>query len=82
LRYAYEDGTELHYQVMQGLLQSLELLDRGRVVQLVELEGDGTSRYPSEARYRNLTAFRELTIQRESVESVDAFEPTIWNPSE
>jgi len=82
LRYAYDDGTEVHYEVVAGLLSSLELLDDGHVVQRVELSNDPGSRYPVQAKYRNLTAFRELTIVRESLESVDAFDAAIWDPTE
>lgn len=81
LRYAYQDGSELHYQVLDGALRSLELLEDGHVVQRVEvtvLEGD---RYPVEATYRNMTAFRELTIVRESLEEVPPFDPDIWDPA-
>lgn len=81
LRYAYEDGMELEYEVVDDLLSRLELLDGGHVVQRVELTHDDPSRYPSEAKYRNLTAFRELTIVREGVEPVDSFDPGIWDPA-
>jgi hypothetical protein len=80
LRYAYDDGTELHYEVVAGLLSSVELLDDGHVVQRVEVSNEG-GRYPVEAKYRNLTAFRELTIVRESLERVDAFDAGIWDPT-
>jgi hypothetical protein len=82
LRYTYDDGTELHYEVVGGLLSSLELLDGGHVIQSVALSNDAVSRYPVEAKYRNLTAFRELTIVRESLERVDAFDAAIWDPSQ
>jgi hypothetical protein len=39
------------------------------------------SRYPREATYRNLTAFRELTIVRESMERRAPFDPVIWDPA-
>jgi hypothetical protein len=81
LRYRYEDGSELHYQAMAGLLQSLELLEGGRVVQRVEVDMGEDSRYPREATYRNLTAFRELTIVRESMERRAPFDPVIWDPA-
>lgn len=81
LRYAYEDGTELHYQMVAGLLSSMQLLEGGHVVQRVELEGEPGSRYPVEATYRNLTAFRELTIVRESLEQVEPFSADTWEPA-
>jgi len=81
LRYAYENGTELHYEVMAGLLSSLELLEDGHVVQRVEVDMAGDGRYPVEATYRNLTAFRELTIVRESLERHETFDPLTWDPA-
>jgi len=80
LRYAYEDGTELHYETLEGMLRYVELLQDGHVVQRVEVTNGSDSRYPIEATYRNLTAFRELTIVRESLTSVEAFDPVIWDP--
>ena len=82
LRYAYEDGSELHYEVAEGLLSGLELLEEGRVVQWVDVTMAAGARYPLEARYRNLTEFRELTIVRESLEEVDRFDPDIWDPAQ
>jgi hypothetical protein len=80
LRYAYEDGTELHYEVVGGMLRSAELLDdEGRVVQWVRVDMEGAGRYPVEATYRNLTAFRELTIERRTLQSVEPFPPDTWD---
>jgi hypothetical protein len=81
LRYAYDDGTELHYEVVNGLLRSVELLDDGHVAQSVAVDMPVEGRYPMEATYRNLTAFRELTITRESLEEVPPFDPDIWDPA-
>lgn len=81
LRYVYEDGMELEYEVLDDLIHTLELMDGGHVVQRVELTNGADSRYPLEARYRNLTAFRELTIVREGIERKDSFDPDIWDPS-
>lgn len=81
LRYTYADGTELHYESLDGQLRSSELLEDGHVVQRVEVAIEGDNRYPVEATYRNLTAFRELTIMRESLESHEPFDPVIWDPT-
>ena len=82
LRYAYADGTELHYESAQGQLRSLELLEDGHVVQRVEVTMEGGDRYPAEARYRNMSDFRELTNVRESLERVAPFDAAIWNPAQ
>jgi hypothetical protein len=50
------------------------------VVERVELDMD-ESRYPAEATYRDLTAFRELRLRRASVERVEPFPPDIWDPA-
>lgn len=81
LRYAYADGSELHYTFADGDLSRLELLDDGHVVQWVEVTMREEGRYPMEATYRNLTEFRELTIVRESLEAVEPFDPSIWSPA-
>jgi hypothetical protein len=80
LRYRYEDGNELHYRMTDGLLRNVELVEGGHVVQRVRLELDADDRYPLEATYRNLAAFRELKLTRESVERVEPFPPDTWDP--
>ncbi|MEX2048990.1 MAG: hypothetical protein WEB90_05380 [Gemmatimonadota bacterium] len=80
LRYGYADGTELHYEVLAGVLRSLELVDRGRVVQRVELAPEAGDRYPVGATYRNVADFRELRLERTSLVVVGPFDPDIWDP--
>ena len=82
LRYGYDDGREIHFGVMQGLLSSLELLEDGHVVQRVDVSPEREARYPTEATYRNLAAFRELKLVRESLAVVSPFDPEIWDPAE
>jgi len=72
-------GEEVRYRFAGEVMRSVELLERGSVVKRVELEQDGVS-VPSEAVYRDLAAFRELVITRESVEHVASFPPDIWRP--
>lgn len=80
LRYGYPDGTRLHYTVAGSRLYQVELLRDGSVVQRASMEpGREGERYPREAVYRDLEAFRELTITRESVEHVESYPPDIWN---
>jgi len=80
LRYRYPDRHELRYNVLDGAVRSLELVDDGHVVERVELGSEDGSRYPAEATYRNLAAFRELKLTRSTVESVEAYPPDIWDP--
>jgi hypothetical protein len=80
LRYAYPDGRVLAFQVANERVRSMELLQDGHVVQRVALDLDGTSRYPDEATYRNLAAFRELKLTRETLERVGPYPPDIFDP--
>lgn len=72
-------GDEVRYRFADEAMRSVELLERGSVVKRVELKQDGVS-VPAEAVYRDLAAFRELVITRESVEHVASFPPDIWRP--
>ncbi|MDZ7779846.1 MAG: hypothetical protein U5R14_07915 [Gemmatimonadota bacterium] len=81
LRYAYPNGTELHYQTRDGVLTRVELLERGRVVEEVALSFSDSGRYPTGATYRHHTDFRELQLTRESVEAVEPFPEAIWHPT-
>ena len=78
--HGYEDGKELHYRIEDGSLKRLELLEGETVVQWVEVELDGDSKYPVLATYRNLAAFRELKIIRDRLDRVESYPPDIWNP--
>ena len=82
IRYRQADGTELHYEVASGTLRLVELLEGDAVVQWVRVEGSDDGRYPREATYRNLLAYRELKITREELRRVESFDPTIWDPRE
>lgn len=81
LRYRNADGKELHYHIEDGSLKRLELLDGNTVVQWVEVELSGESKYPVVATYRNLAAFRELKIIRDRLERVESYPPDIWDPT-
>lgn len=78
LRYRYDDGRQLHYRVTDGRIGTMELLQGQHVVERVELDMVTGDRYPVEATYRNMAAFRELKLTRESVERVEPFPPDIW----
>jgi hypothetical protein len=82
LRYRHDDGREVRYQVEDGVLTVLELLQEGRVVQRVDVAPERVERYPVEATYRHLGEFRELKLVRESLSVVDPFDPEIWDPAE
>lgn len=81
LRYRYADGTELHFRVTDGRVRIMELLKGGHIVERVELTLAEGERFPTQATYRNLSAFRELRLSRESLEVVESYPPDIWDPS-
>ena len=80
LRYRYDDARELLFHIVGGRVRTVEILLGGRAVERVELGLEEESRYPAEATYRNLAAFRELKLTRQSVEQVESYPPDIWDP--
>lgn len=80
LRYGFVGGDEIRYTVRGSDIQRVELLRNGDVVQRVEVENAPEERFPAQATYRDMTAFRELRLSRESVEHVEAYPPDIWHP--
>jgi hypothetical protein len=80
MRYGYEGGKEIRYLLRGRRVHEVELLQGGHAVQRVSLELEPEARYPAEAVYRDLGAFRELRITRESVENVEPYPPDIFDP--
>ena len=76
--YRLQEGIELLYMVGDGGVQAVERLSNGRVVERLAVESEAGRRFPSEATYRNLAAFRELTLTRREVTSVELYPPDIW----
>ncbi len=81
LRYRYPDASDLHFFVTGGRVRGIEVLQGGRTAERVELRLEPGDRFPVEATYRNVGAFRELKLTRESVETVESFPPDIWDPA-
>lgn len=81
LRYRYADERVLHLRVHEGRVRALEMFQGGTAVERVELGLEEGNRFPMEATYRNLSAFRELKLTRESVERVESYPPDIWDPA-
>jgi len=80
MRYGYAGGTQILYHLAGQRVEEVERLEGGHVVQQVSLVLGSDSRYPAEAVYRDLAAFRELRITRESVDTVEPYPPDIWDP--
>ena len=87
-------SAELRYELPGGELYvygfagsqsegfSLVRLQRGSsrgVIETVTVEHDAAGRLAG-ARYRNLSAFRELALSVESIRSVQSFPSDIWSP--
>ena len=76
--YRLPGGIGLRYVVGDGGVHVVERLSGGRVVERLAVEPEAGGRFPSEATYRNVTAFRELTLTRREVTSVELYPPDIW----
>lgn len=82
LRYRVSDDDEVRYEVTtDGVVRGAELLSEGRVLERVSVERTDTETFPVRARYRHLADFRELTVERESVQRVEPHDPGIWRPA-
>jgi hypothetical protein len=81
LRYRYADARELRFRIVDGQVRTVETLQGGHTVERVEVRLEEGSRYPAEASYRNLAAFRELKLTRQSVEQVESYPPDSWDPA-
>ena len=79
-RYTTRSGEELHYEVLDGTLRSVELLHGDAVVQWVRVAAETGDSYPNEATYRNLQDYRELRITRDTIREAEPFDPEIWDP--
>jgi hypothetical protein len=79
-RYAAADRVELHYEVANGRVQAVEMLEGSSVVEWVRLTAADDGGYPAAATYRNLVDFRELKISRTAVIPAESFDPSIWDP--
>jgi hypothetical protein len=78
LRYRRPDGIELRFTISEGRVAEIERLRQGQVVERVVVKPGDRDRYPADATYRDLAAFRELRLTRERLEDVEAFPPDIW----
>lgn len=81
LRYELAGGGELRYSLRDRILETAELVRDGHVVERVELRRSEETTLPAGARYRDLSAFRELSVSIESRERVESHPPEIWNPA-
>ena len=80
LRYRLADGDELHYELRSGRVTRAELRHDGDAVHRVALSRERGGELPTEAIYRNLASFSELTVTVETVERVDSHPSDIWYP--
>ena len=78
LRYLRPDGIEVRYTVLANRVELVERVQQGKTVETVTVEGGPASPYPTQATYRNILAFRELKLSRDSVQVVEAYPPDLW----
>lgn len=81
LRYRTSDDEELRYELRNRIVVAVERLRDGRAVERVRLDPSENGRFPDEATYRDLTAFRELTVTLQSIERVEPHPSDIWHPA-
>ena len=70
-------GDEVVYRIAGDRMTRAAVVRGGTAVKEVLLEHDD-GELPTRAVYRDLAAFRELTLTRERVEHVDSFPEEIW----
>ncbi len=79
IRTRLPSGEGVIYRVLDERLQEVSQTEDGTVVKRLAARYEDGGRIPAEAVYRDLAAFRELTLTRERVEYVDGFPPDIWH---
>lgn len=78
LRYRLGNGDEVLYVLDTSRhIREVEVLRTGTPIHRLSLEA-GEGAFPGAIVYRDLAAFRELRITRETVERVEPFPPDIW----
>lgn len=78
LRYRMNEEEELRYGIEGDRLTGVVIVEDGHIVHRMDLtlgEGD----LPEVAVYRNMAAFRELTVTVESVELVASHPAEVWD---
>jgi len=81
LTYGDRDGRTLTYEMeASGVLRRVDVVENGSVVEWVRLDDDPARPFPESATYRNLVDFRELTLTRTGLRSVEPFDASIWDP--
>jgi hypothetical protein len=80
LRYRLIDGDELRYELSSGRVTRAEVRHEGDAVHRVAVSREVEGELPTEAIYRNLASFSELTVTVETVERVDSHPSDIWYP--
>ena len=78
LSYSFGSGEQLRYRLEGAHVQEVELMRDGHTTERVSVEPSAEHAFPRETVYRNLTAFRELTMTLDAYEHVDVFPPDIW----
>lgn len=78
LRVEASSGDQVVYRISDGRMARAAVIRGGAPVKEVLLEHD-EGELPSRAVYRDLAAYRQLTLTRERVEHVASFPEEIWH---
>lgn len=78
LNYTLGAGEGLEYHLTGVQVNQVELSRGGHAAEHVSVAPSSEHRFPQETVYRNLSAFRELTMTLDAYEHVDVFPPDIW----
>lgn len=81
LRYALlENAATLVYGIRGRQLRWIERRQNNQAVERVELVFEAASRFPLQATYRDLRAYRELRVRLDTIEDVESYPLDIWVP--
>ncbi len=78
LNYSLGAGEGLVYRLDGTQVQRVELSRDGHTTESLAVTAASEHPFPQETEYRNLAAFRELTMTLDGYEHVDVFPPDIW----
>ena len=82
LVYSLSSGSRISYDMSNGVIEKVSLIENGQIIHVVDLETKSKERLPLKATYRNLISYRELVIELETTVGVESYEENIWHPSD
>ena len=80
LAYSISNGFQISYDLLEGFIERVQLIEDGQTVHVVDLEIDAPERLPLKATYRNVVSYRELVIDLKTANGVGSYDESIWHP--